>query len=205
MPPNPVTDKLTQWQNDADTNDTNQPVNSTLMSDGQPGDLDGELRRIKSEVRQESLTKSWERWLGLLSVSQPNSLIVFNYNGPNQFVTNESPTRMRLFPGRRVRILDAGGEKFGTIWSVVYVAPNTAIACDLDGGLSLTAPITEVQFGVDGASTPAVLPFLLQNKAGLTLGPGMIVVPSTVYDSAVALVPQAATSAPILVAVDYIL
>jgi hypothetical protein len=203
MPPNPVTDKLANWQPDADTNDTNQPTNSTLMSDGQPGDLDGELRRIKSEVRGESINKSWERWLGMLSSSQPGSPIVFNYQSTAQFVTNEIPQRFNLYVGRRVKVIQGGGAFYGTVTGTAYVAPNTVVNVTMDAGVLLSNPITEVQFGPELTSTPEAN-LMLQNKCGINIAAGSLVVPSTAFDNAVALVPGAATRLPILIALDFL-
>ena len=48
---NPVVDDLQGWKDDADAADTNLPISATQMGTGQAGELAGELRRIKSEMK----------------------------------------------------------------------------------------------------------------------------------------------------------
>src|SRR5262252_2522983 len=128
---NPVIDKLTDWQNDANTTDSNQPTNATAMSDGAPGDLDGEFRRVKSEMRDESIIKSWERWKGLLNVAG-TAFIAFTYVNQTQFSVNDNFTaepRLVAQAGRRVRaLLGTSTFIYGTILSVQFSAGSTLVS-----------------------------------------------------------------------------
>lgn len=68
---NPTTDHLfdlppaESWQNDADVADSNAPADSDSMLHTDPTSLSGTLRRIKSEVRAQSLDPAWINYTGL--------------------------------------------------------------------------------------------------------------------------------------------
>lgn len=148
---NPVTDALDDWQNDADAGDTNLPVDGTAMGTGQPGDLDGEFRRVKSEIRAESIIKSWERWLGLKNLAASGN-IAFTYSSGTVFTVNDnftSASRLVAVLGRRVRALLSGSTVYGTITAASFSSPTTTITVAWDSG-SMDATLTEVQFGVEG-------------------------------------------------------
>jgi hypothetical protein len=149
---NSVIDRLTDWQNDADSVDTNLPNNATAMGDGQPGDLDGEFRRVKSEIRDLSLNMSWERWRGLRNVAG-TGVIAFSYASANSFTVNDNfavPGRNVATVGRRVKIFLSGVTLYGTITGASG-GTTTTILVALDSG-SLDASLFEVQFGTESKS-----------------------------------------------------
>jgi len=145
---NSVVDKLTDWQNDADSLDTNLPTNVTNMGDNQPGDLDGEFRRVKSEMRDMSLAMSWERWKGLTNLASTGP-IAFTYVSAQVFTVNDNFTatnRNVAIVGRRVKALLTGSTLYGTIKSATFSTPDTTITCQWDSG-SLDVTLSEIQFG----------------------------------------------------------
>ncbi len=155
---NPVTDSLTSWQPDADTTDTNQPVNSTVMSDGAPGDLDGELRRIKSEIRAESILKSFERWLGIKNLAGTGN-VAFTFVNPTTFTVNDdfvNAARYVAVRGRMFKAYGPGGAYIGSGWvaAASFGSPNTTVTV-LMADNPLNATLSEIVFGVDPAAVPA--------------------------------------------------
>lgn len=148
---NPVTDNLANWQNDADSLDTNQPNNATAMGDGQAGDLDGEFRRVKSEIRAESLIKSWERWKGLKNNVSPAGNIAFTFSSGTVFTINDNfltATRMVAVVGRRVRALLSGSTIYGTITVATFSNPTTTVTVLWDSG-AMDGTLSEIQFGAE--------------------------------------------------------
>ena len=124
------------------------------MGDGQPGDLDGELRRIKSEIRAESLIKSWERWKGLLNLAG-SDFVAFTFSDGTHFNVNDNLThtnRRVAVVGRRVKAILSGCTIYGTIVSASFSTPFTSVAVLWDSG-ALDATLTEVQFGVEDRAT----------------------------------------------------
>jgi hypothetical protein len=153
---NPVTDTLTSWEDDAEGADSNQPTNVTRMDDGQAGDLDGELRLLKSEIRKESLNKSWERWLGKLNLAGTAD-IAFTYVSATSFTVNDnltSASRTVAVAGRRVKATIVGSTLYGTIASAVWTSITT-VTVVWDSG-SLDASLSEVQFGPELRATIAI-------------------------------------------------
>src|SRR5580765_8013786 len=141
---NPVIDNLTNWQTDADGADTNPPTNSTQMSDGAAGDLDGELRRLKSEIRFESVRKSWQRYKGLTAFAGGAGPINFVYGSPTQFGVNDN-----------WNLLNVIGRKFQAIHS---------------NGLACWGKISAVSAFVGGGCTVAITPA----SGGGTLNPTLL-------------------------------
>jgi hypothetical protein len=144
------------------------------MGDGQAGDLDGELRRIKSEVRRESLNKSWERWLGVKNLAGTGN-VAFTFVSTNVFTVNDDfvgINRAVAYWGRKVRAFGSGGFLgLGSIIGYSYVAPNTTITVQWDPGSSMDATLTEVQFGPHpgSASIPASNPLFPQATASVVV------------------------------------
>lgn len=156
---NPVTDNILNWQIDADAGDTNQPTSATAIGTGTVGDLAGELRRIKSEVRGESTTKSWERWKGLKNLAGTGD-IAFTFVNGTTFTVNDNFTlspglRPVAIVGRRVRGWIASGLIYGTISSASWSSPNTTIVVAWDSG-ALDATLIEIFFGLEANSNSLV-------------------------------------------------
>jgi hypothetical protein len=155
---NPVTDGIDLWQADADSNDSNLPVDATNIGIGTVGDLTGELRRIKSEIRSLSLHMSWEKWLGVRNLAGTANVTFTSVPGqPTIFVVNDNfitSTRNVALIGRRVRgIQGSGSNVWGTITGATYFpAQNTTnVAVLLDFG-AFDPTLQEVQFGVEQQS-----------------------------------------------------
>lgn len=147
---NTVTDGILDWQNDSDGNDTNLPIPATNIGIATSGDLTGEFRRIKSELRGDSLLKSWERWKGLLS-NTTLTPIAFTFSNLTTFLVNDNfvtASRAVATSGRRVRAIQAGSTLYGTINQATYAAPNTQVTVVWDSG-GLDATLNEVQFGLE--------------------------------------------------------
>jgi len=145
---NPVVDKLSNWQNDADSADTNAPVFSTRLGTGEAGDLGGELRRLKSELRSLSLSMTWEHWLGLKNLAATGN-VAFTYVGATQFRVNDNFTasnRNVATVGRRVKACITGSTLYGTISAATFSTPNTTITVVWDSG-ALDNTLTEIMFG----------------------------------------------------------
>ena len=149
--PDSVTDTLVNWQPDASTNDSNLPQPLTPMGTGDSGDLAGELRRIKSEVRGISIAMSWERWLGLKNLAGTGN-IAFTFVGVSQFTVNDNfvaPNRNVAVVGRKVRSMQPTGPAgfiTGTISGATFSSPNTLVTVSWDAGV-LSNTFTEIQFG----------------------------------------------------------
>ena len=69
--------------------------------------------------------------------------------------------------GRRVRIVDSGGTKYGNIVSAVFAA-NTTVTVVLDSGV-LATPISSVQYGLLTATNPSI-PALTSQRWIITTG-----------------------------------
>jgi hypothetical protein len=118
------------------------------MDDGQPGDLDGEFRRIKSEIRALSILMSWERWKGLKNLAGTGN-IAFTFVNATQFTVNDdflNVNRNVAVIGRRVKASITGSTLYGSISAASFSSPNTTITVVWDSG-SLDATLSEVQFG----------------------------------------------------------
>ena len=229
---NPVTDKLKDWLNDADAADTNIPIASTPMGTGQSGELAGEIRRLKSEIRSLSIIMSWERWLGLKNLAAIGN-IAFTYSSGTVFTVNDdflNTNRNVAVVGRRVKGMLAGSTIYGTISVSSFSAPTTTVTVVWDTG-SMDATLTEVQFGPEIRSVGGIanLPFstatplvnqilrylaskwtpdytegvqLLTNKTGVSLVAGDVVAPDTATTSGVILADTVSTQKQLLVSLD---
>jgi hypothetical protein len=170
---NPVTEELTDWQNDAAGLDSNAPTAGSNAGIGQAQDLSGNLRLLKSEIRSESLIKSWERWLGLLNLAGSNN-VAFSFVAATQFTVNDDFTntnRNVAAVGRRVRAFLSGSVIYGTITAANYANPNTTVTVVWDSG-SLDGTLSEVQFGPEVRSLVQAVPVMLTNRSGSTLALG---------------------------------
>jgi len=157
---NPVVDTLVDWQNDSSSTDSNLPVAATSIGIGTAGDLTGELRRIKSEIRDLSINMSWERWKGLKNLTGAVN-ITFTYVSATSFTVNDnflSANRNVAVLNRRVKAILSTGYIYGRIISASFVAPNTGIGVVWDSG-ALDATLTEVQFGLElrSSSYPVIM------------------------------------------------
>lgn len=155
--PNTVLDGILDWQPDASTADTNLPVAATSIGQGTPGDLAGELRRIKSELRGDSLLKSWERWKGLLNLAATGP-VAFTFSTATTFLVNDNfvgASRPVAILGRRVAAILSGSTIYGTIVAAAFASPNTTVTVQWDSG-ALDATLTEIQFGIQQQTVPAL-------------------------------------------------
>lgn len=141
------------------------------MSDGAPGDLDGELRRIKSEIRAESTIKSWERWLGLKNLAGTEN-IAFTFVSATQFTVNDNFTgsgRVESVVGRKFVAYGPGHAYMGggIITAASWSSPNTTVTVFMiDNPLDVS--LVEIQFGVYPFAAPG--PTILSTYAYL-VGP----------------------------------
>ena len=182
---NPVTEQLTDWLNDAPTGDTNLPNSSSNAAIGSSQDLSGNLRLLKSVIRDEGINKSWERWKGLKNLAN-SANIAFTYVSATQFSVNDSfidPARTVAVIGRRVKATLSGSTIYGTIVATAFTTVTT-ITVTWDSG-ALDATLSEVQFGPELRSLDQEQPQLLTNRTGVTLGVGDVVAPSASNDSSV--------------------
>lgn len=174
---NSVIEDLRDWQPDATGNDSNLPTSGSNAGAGQNQDLAGNLRLLKSEIRAESLIKSWERWTGLRNVANTAD-IVFTFLDSTHIVVNDNFTaepRLVAFVGRKVRALLSGSVIFGTITAVAFAGGFTSMEVLWDSG-ALDATITEAQFGPDTRSVSIPSGLLLTNATGGALSKGQVVV-----------------------------
>lgn len=156
---NPVSDRLTSWQFDADGADTNLPVAGTSIGLGTAGDLAGELRRIKSELRGESLNKGWEVWKGITNLAATGP-IAFTYATTATFTVNDNLlARGVAITGRRVRAILSGSTIYGTITAASFSAPNTVVSVAWDGNGALNATLSDVNFGLEPNASSAQVTF----------------------------------------------
>lgn len=149
---NPVTDGITEWADDANTTDSNTPAGASSMSPGGATELAGELRRIKSEVRGESVNKGWERWKGLYGTLNFIDATHFSLSG-NQFTTNGGPVEIT----RRIKVTQTSGTAYCVIVDASFGAGVTTVTVI---GTALDAGLSEVQFGVPvvGAASSYAVP-----------------------------------------------
>ena len=144
---NPVVESIASWQADATGADSNLPNSNSNAGIGTSQDLSGNLRLLKSEMRAQTLNKSWEIWLGLKNLANTAN-IAFTYITQAQFSVNDSfvdPTRNVAVVGRRVKAILAGSTIYGTIVAAVFTTVTT-ITVTWDSG-ALDATLSDVQFG----------------------------------------------------------
>lgn len=140
---------ITNWQPDYQTTgsaDTNSPKGTDSMA----GNLDQELREIKSVARQESTNKAWERWLGLTSPASPSPNPPTFVSGTQFTLTNDWTSASTYYPaicqiGRRIRAFVSAGTIYGYITNLSFSGGLTTVTCIWDSG-ALDAGLTEVQF-----------------------------------------------------------
>lgn len=152
---NPVLESLISFQADAAGADSNRPTSGDNAGVGQAQEAMGNLRLLKSEMRSESIIKSWERWKGLKNLAA-SANIAFTYVSATSFTVNDnftSTSRMVAVVGRRVRAFITGSVIYGTITAAVYSAPNTTFTIVWDSG-TFDNTVTEIQFGNEPRALP---------------------------------------------------
>lgn len=153
---NPVNESLTSWQPDAATSDSNHPTSNDNAGVGQAHEAMGTVRLLKSEMRAESIIKSWERWLGLKNIAGTGN-VAFTYVSGTVFTVNDdflNANRNVAVVGRRVRAFVSGAVREGTISASSFSSPSTTITVAWDSGV-IDATLTEVQFGLAPTAMPS--------------------------------------------------
>lgn len=113
----PLTDtSITDWHDDYTGADTNTPTDSQSIS----GQLDDEVRNIKSVVRGESNYKNWE---------QPG--LTPTYVSSTSF-TFEGDQRDIAIVGRKLKATVNSRTVYGFVSNASYTTDNTTIACTWD-------------------------------------------------------------------------
>jgi hypothetical protein len=203
---NPVSESIISWQSDAAVADTNLPVGGSNAGVGQSQDLSGNLRLLKSEMRGLSINASWERWRGVKNLAGTAN-IAFTYISPTQFSVNDdftSANRLVAVVGRRVKALMNGYPTiYGTITAASAVGSTTTVTILGLGGTGINNALYEMQFGPELRAVGSQPIVYLQNKSGIDLGPGFIVVASGAFQSAVQLVDQIRSVRALLVAREF--
>lgn len=157
---NPVTDKLPHWKPDADSADSNNPQADDSSIFSASTGLDGNLRRIKSELRDQTLALDWVRYTtvnpGVNDLVAPSTTAptVVDPNTPAQFLLDGDWTGF-IAIGQRVQIWCDAGQVYGSINAIVFGA-STTITVDLDQAVAITG-LTEIRFGAwnpDKSSQP---------------------------------------------------
>lgn len=162
---NLVTDRLCDWPNDADSVDANHPQDSESPSTLNGQSLSGELRRLKSEIRDATLETQWLRYT---AVDPPITLFAPSTDAPT-VITAGNPCMISLpgdwegkvAVGQRVQCISAAQTLYGTITNVALGA-NVTIAVALDAG-SLDDGLLEVRPGIwnpEKSILPLPLPVL---------------------------------------------
>jgi len=118
------------------------------MDDGQSGDLDGELRLIKSEIKGTVENLSWERWKGERNLADTAN-VAFTFSTATVFTVNDDfvgASRAVAILGRRVRANITGSVLYGTITVASFSSPTTTVTVVWDSG-AMDATLTEISFG----------------------------------------------------------
>lgn len=166
--PDPVKDTLPEWKPDAGSADTNepQPTSSTLYTSSTA--IDGEFRRIKSEMRSQTLEPQWVRYTivpeNVDQLDPPDNTPITVVSGGDA----DTPAEISL-PGdwtglvaidQRVQAWVNNTPFYGKITDVALPGPgggNTIIRVLMDSGQSLSACI-ELRMGIWNPQS-SVLPF----------------------------------------------
>lgn len=207
MAANPVAETLNSWQPDAATNDTNLPTSGSPAGTGDAQDLAGNLRLLKSVIREQSLEHGWEDWRNIRNLAN-SANIAIGYSSPTVFTVNDNFTstgRDIAQIGRRVRATMSVGPLviYGTIESAVWSSPTTTITVRWDFS-AMNATVIEVVFGVNARAT-AGYPMTLVNRTGTTVVLGDVVAIDSVTEKSAAMANVLATQRQIVIAMESII
>lgn len=131
---------ITAWQDNYTGSDTNSPAGTDSMA----GNLDDQLRNIKSVVRLESENKAWFRVLGLSSMpstSAPTYVSATSFTLPNDWTSLAT-----VGLNQRIKASVTAGTVYGYITAMSFGGGVTTFTVVMDGSSALDSGLSEVQF-----------------------------------------------------------
>lgn len=141
---------------DSSNNDT---VPNGAPSGMLPSDVIDVFRRTMADQRTQWNEAQWFDYLDGTKAG------VASYVGTNQFKITGADATAHYHIGRRVKIVDGGGTKYGNITAATYGAGATTVTVDI----SLTSPVTTVYTSVLSATNDALPREAIQDIVGAML------------------------------------